>query len=52
MLHVSVCLSVCLPACLPVCLSVRTEQLGFHWKDSNDLLHFRFFRKYVEKIQV
>ena len=41
---ISVCLSVCPPK--------RTEQLGFQWKDCNEIWYLRIFRKSVYKIQV
>ena len=33
-------------------LSVRIEHLGSHWKDFDEILYFRLFRKSVDKIQV
>jgi len=37
--------------CLPVRLPVRMEQLGFHWTDFHEILHWNIFRQSVEKIQ-
>ena len=32
--------------------SVRTEQLGSHWTDFNEIRYLSIFRKYVEGIEV
>jgi len=32
--------------------SVRTEQLGFYWRDFHDNLYLSIFRKTGEKIQI
>jgi len=32
-------------------LSVRVEQLGFYWKDIQEIRYFIIFQKSVEKIQ-
>ena len=45
-------LSVRLSATLCDRLSVRTEQLDYQWKDFNEILYLRIFRKSVRKIQV
>ena len=39
-------------SCVFVGLQVCTEQLESHWTNFNDILHWRNFRKCVEKIQV
>jgi len=37
---------------MSVFLSVRTEQLGFHWKDFHKHLYLNIFAKSVGKIQI
>jgi hypothetical protein len=32
--------------------SIRMEQLGSHWTDFHEILHFSIFLKYVRKIQI
>ena len=34
------------------CLSVSLEKLSFRWKDFDETLYLRLFRKFIEKIQV
>jgi hypothetical protein len=31
--------------------SFRSQQLGSHWKDFDEILHWNFFLKYFKKIQ-
>ena len=37
---------------MSACLSVRKEQFGSHWMNFNEILYFKIFRKYVQKIHV
>ena len=37
---------------MPVCLSARTEHLGTHWTDFDEISYLRLFRKFIEKIPV
>jgi len=36
---------------MPARLSVRAEQLGFYWKDIQEIRYLIIFQKSVEKIQ-
>ena len=36
---------------MPVRLSVRMEQIGSHWTDSDEILYLCIFRNPVEKIR-
>jgi hypothetical protein len=39
-------------SCPSASLIGRMEQLGFHWTDFDEILHFGILEKGVEKIQV